>query len=369
MMIRHEVRHILFLLSVGYPDGAILSVFDAIYNSKNFGFVLPRHEQGAGHMAHGYTQATGEPGIIVVTSGPGVTNLVTSIMDALADGTLINVFCGQVTTSAIGSKCAGNVLALTKWNTTVHNTSESPRKIDEAFEIALSGQPGPVLVELPIDVTAGIFRRPPRAICARFPLELSPANLIMSQFRQDKFMHSIDEGAKLVNTATRPVLYVGQGILATPNCPRLPKQLAEKIQYPLQGLGAFDETDIKALHILGLHRSSHAIVAIQYAGLVIALGARFDGRMTGSIPKLARGQTSRRLSKEYKRGSASDRTSSAIVQRILSSFYCKSRRPNDLGGWFRYKSRKNNIHARRLNRSGRDDMIIPQHVIERRARS
>lgn len=248
-------------------------------------------------MAQGYARATGEPGVVVVTSGPGATNLITPMMDALADGTPMVVFCGQVSTQAIGMDTfqEANVLAMsqpcTKWNTTVHDTSELPKKIDEAFEIAMSGRPGPVLVELPIDVTAGVFKNPPRTSIAGFPRGLSPANLAMGQFRRDSLMRSINEAAKLINIAKRPVLYVGQGILATPDGPRLLKELAEKAQVPvttsLQGLGAFDETDPKALHMLGLHGSGYANMAIQHADLVIALGARFDDRVTGSIPKFA----------------------------------------------------------------------------------
>jgi acetolactate synthase-1/2/3 large subunit len=151
--------------SVGYPGGAILPVFDAIYQSKHFDFILPRHEQGAGHMAEGYARASGKPGVVVVTSGPGATNVVTPMQDALMDGTPMVVFCGQVVTSAIGSDAfqeadtVGITRACTKWNVLVKNIAELPRRINEAFEIATSGRPGPVLVDLPKDVTAGTLQR------------------------------------------------------------------------------------------------------------------------------------------------------------------------------------------------------------------
>src|SRR6201992_245163 len=161
MMLRHEVKHIF-----GYPGGAILPVFDAIYNSPHFDFVLPRHEQGAGHMAEGYARASGKPGVVLVTSGPGATNVITPMQDAMSDGVPLVVFSGQVVTSAIGTDAfqeadvVGISRACTKWNVLVKTVAELPMRIKEAFEIATSGRPGPVLVDLPKDVTAGILRRP-----------------------------------------------------------------------------------------------------------------------------------------------------------------------------------------------------------------
>ena len=141
-------------------------MFDAIYNSKHFDFVLPKHEQGAGHMAEGYARASGKPGVVLVTSGPGATNVVTPMQDALSDGTPMVVFCGQVPTSSIGTDSfqeadvVGISRACTKWNVMVKSVAELPRRIQEAFEIATSGRPGPVLVDLPKDITAGILRKP-----------------------------------------------------------------------------------------------------------------------------------------------------------------------------------------------------------------
>ena len=338
-------------------------------------------------MAQGYARATGEPGVVVVTSGPGATNLITPMMDALADGTPMVVFCGQVSTRAIGMDAfqEANVLAMsqpcTKWNTTVYDTSELPKKIDEAFEIAMSGRPGPVLVELPVDVTAGVFQNPPRTSIAGFPRGLSPANLAMGQFRRDSLMRAINEAAKLINIAKRPVLYVGQGILATPDGPRLLKELAEKAQVPvttsLQGLGAFDETDPKALHMLGLHGSGYANMAIQHADLVIALGARFDDRVTGSIPKFA---PEARLAASQGRGGIihfdiSPKNINKVVEatvpvigdcaeslKFLLPQITKTQRPEwmaQINAW------KEQYPFQAFNRSGRDDMILPQNVIER----
>ena len=160
-MLRHGVKHIF-----GYPGGAsILPVFDAIYESPHFQFVLPRHEQGAGHMAEGYARVSGLPGVILVTSGPGATNVITPMQDTLSDGVPLIVFTEQVAT-AIGSDAfreadiVGISRCYTKWNVMVKSIEELPRRINEAFKIATSGRPGPVLVDLPKDITAGILRTP-----------------------------------------------------------------------------------------------------------------------------------------------------------------------------------------------------------------
>ncbi|GLI73270.1 acetolactate synthase, mitochondrial [Penicillium ochrochloron] len=291
MMLRLDVKQIF-----GYPGGAILPVFDAIYNSKHFDFVLPKHEQGAGHMAQGYARASGKPGVVLVTSGPGATNVITPMQDALSDGTPMVVFCGQVPTSAIGTDSfqeadvIGISRACTKWNVMVKSVGELPRRIQEAFEIATSGRPGPVLVDLPKDVTAGILRNP-IPMHSTIPSLPSAATVAARELRQKQLESTISRVARLVNKAEKPILYVGQGLLARPDGPEILKEFAEKANIPvtttLQGLGGFDELDPKALHMLGMHGSAYANMAMQEADLIIAVGARFDDRVTGSIPKFA----------------------------------------------------------------------------------
>lgn len=283
-------------VTVGYPGGAILPVFDAIYNSPHFNFILPRHEQGAGHMAEGYARASGKPGVVLVTSGPGATNVVTPMADALADGTPMVVFSGQVVTSAIGSDAfqeadvIGISRSCTKWNVMVKTVAELPRRINEAFEIATSGRPGPVLVDLPKDVTAGVLRRaiPTESAIPTIPSAASRAALELSKKQLDA---SIRRVASLVNVSKKPVIYAGQGVVCSKRGPELLRALADKASIPvtttLQGLGAFDELDEKSLHMLGMHGSAYANMAMQEADLIIALGARFDDRVTGSIAKFA----------------------------------------------------------------------------------
>lgn len=274
----------------GYPGGTILPVFDAIYNSPYFDFILPKHEQGAGHMAEGYARASGKPGVVLVTSGPGATNVITPVQNALCDGTPLIVFCGQVATSAIGSDAfqeadvLGISRACTKWNIMVKHTSELPQRINEAFEIAMSGRPGPVLVDLPKDTTAGVLRQ-------AIPTASALPNLPLAKMQQNIPIKSIARVADLINGAKKPVIYAGHGVLSSMQGPRLLKELADKASIPvtttLQGLGAFDELDVKSLHMLGMHGSAYANMSMQEADLIIALGARFDDRVTLNIQKFA----------------------------------------------------------------------------------
>jgi acetolactate synthase-1/2/3 large subunit len=247
-------------------------------------------------MAEGYARASGKPGVVLVTSGPGATNVVTPMQDALMDGTPMVVFSGQVVTNMIGSDAfqeadtIGITRACTKWNVMVKNIAELPKRINEAFEIATSGRPGPVLVDLPKDVTGGTLNRP-IPMSSTLPPSTSAATLAAREVAKRQLEASIRRAADLINVAKKPVIYAGQGILQTPNGPELLKELADKANIPvtttLQGLGGFDELDSKSLHMLGMHGSAYANMAMQEADLILALGARFDDRITGAVAKFA----------------------------------------------------------------------------------
>jgi acetolactate synthase-1/2/3 large subunit len=287
-MLRHGVKKVF-----GYPGGAILPVFDAIYNSKHFDFILPRHEQGAGHMAEGYARVSGKPGVVLVTSGPGATNVITPLQDALSDGVPLVVFCGQVATSLIGSDAfqeadvVGISRSCTKWNVMVKDITELPRRINEAFKIATSGRPGPVLVDLPKDVTVAILRTPLpyKATTPGVNLGLPTNPLQATTAPTDDA--AIAEAAALINQAKRPLIYAGNGVLSSPRGPELLAKLAQDGNIPvtttLQGLGAFDELDERSLRMLGMHGSAYANMAMQEADVIIALGGRFDDRVTGKV--------------------------------------------------------------------------------------
>lgn len=289
MMLRHDVDTVF-----GYAGGAILPVFDAIYNSDKFKFVLPRHEQGAGHMAEGYAKATGKPGVVVVTSGPGATNVITPLADALMDGVPLVVFTGQVPTTAIGTDAfqeadvIGISRSCTKWNVMVKNVAELPRRINEAFEIATTGRPGPVLVDLPKDVTASILRE---SIPINTTLPSNALTQITRKVANEFTNEAIKRAAELINIAKKPVVYAGAGVLNHPDGPKLLKELSDKAVIPvtttIQGLGGFDQNDPKSLDMLGMHGSAAANTAVQKADLIIALGARFDDRVTLNVSKFA----------------------------------------------------------------------------------
>jgi len=274
----------------GYPGGAILPIYDGIYNSPNFKFILPRHEQGGGHMAEGYARVTGKPGVLLVTSGPGATNTVTPLQDALSDGIPLIVFTGQVPTTAIGSDAfqEADVLGITrpctKWNTMVSDISDLPRVLREAFHIATTGRPGPVLVDLPKDVTASILQIP----CDSTPALPSMRRNRLRRRPDGIFEERIRQAADLINIAKKPLIYAGAGTL---HCSDLLRQLATKANIPctttLQGLGAFDENHPLSMHMLGMHGSAYANYAMQNADLIIGLGARFDDRVTGNLKLFA----------------------------------------------------------------------------------
>lgn len=248
-------------------------------------------------MAEGYARASGKTGVVLVTSGPGATNVITPMQDALMDGTPMVVFCGQVPTTAIGSDAfqeadvIGISRACTKWNVMVKNIAELPRRINEAFEIANSGRPGPVLVDLPKDVTGAILNRPIPVSTTTIPSHPSAATQAARELANTQLEASIKRCADLINVAKKPVVYAGAGVLGHPDGPKFLKELSDKAQIPvtttLQGLGGFDELDPKALHMLGMHGSAYANMAIQEADLVIALGGRFDDRITGHVPRFA----------------------------------------------------------------------------------
>ncbi|KAJ1773280.1 Acetolactate synthase, mitochondrial [Coemansia sp. RSA 1843] len=294
MMLRHGVDKVF-----GYPGGAILPVFDAIYNSTYFDFVLPRHEQGAGHMAEAYARIAGKPGVVLVTSGPGATNIITPLQDALSDGVPLIVFSGQVPTSAIGSDgfqeadIVGISRSCTKWNVMVKDIAELPRRIKEAFEIATSGRPGPVLVDLPKDITGGVLNHAIPNTRPFLPSRPMPESIGRSGANNAARGHqeALQRVAELCNNAKKPIIYAGHGILSSPNGWKLLREFADKANIPvtttLLGLGAFDELDPKSLHMLGMHGSVYANLSIQSADLVLALGARFDDRVTGNLRHFA----------------------------------------------------------------------------------
>jgi len=273
----------------GYPGGAILPVFDQLYRTPAK-FILNRHEQASGHCADGYARATGKPGVCIVTSGPGATNTVTPLATAQLDSIPMVVFSGQVATKVIGNDAfqeadvTGITRPCTKWNYLIKDVRELPRIVNEAFLIATSGRPGPVLVDLPKDVTTAICTEEVDDTPREHIRRRRKSNLSGGSAKQ------VAEAAELINRSERPVLYVGGGAIIS-NAWQAVRAVADRGNIPctttLLGMGAFDEHDPKALLMLGMHGSAFANYAVQECDLLIAVGARFDDRVTGNLATFA----------------------------------------------------------------------------------
>ncbi|MEV4893297.1 acetolactate synthase large subunit [Nonomuraea sp. NPDC055795] len=270
----------------GIPGGAILPAYDPLYDSVKVRHVLVRHEQGAGHAAEGYAQATGKVGVCMATSGPGATNLVTPIADAYMDSVPIVAITGQVASAAIGTDAfqeadiSGITMPITKHNFLVTDAAEIPRTIMEAFHIASTGRPGPVLVDISKD-----------ALQAETEFHWPPT-MQLPGYRPVTRPHSkqIREAAKLIAEARRPVLYVGGGVHKAGASAEL-LQLAELTEIPvittLMARGTFPDGHPQHMGMPGMHGSVSAVGALQKADLIVGLGVRFDDRVTGQLSTFA----------------------------------------------------------------------------------
>jgi acetolactate synthase-1/2/3 large subunit len=270
----------------GYPGGAVLKLYERLYDVDFLKHILVRHEQGAAHMAEGYAKATGKVGVVLVTSGPGATNTVTGIADAYMDSVPIVVFTGQVATHLIGNDAfqeadiVGITRPITKHNFLVRDVKELASTIRKAFYIASTGRPGPVLVDLPKDVVA--------AVC-EFEY---PEKVELRGYKPNFLGHQnqIKKAAEILKNAKRPLLYVGGGVIMS-NGDRELRLLAKENNFPvtmtLQGLGAFPGTDPQSLGMLGMHGTYAANQAVNNCDVLVSLGARFDDRVTGKVTSFA----------------------------------------------------------------------------------
>ncbi|OMB92031.1 acetolactate synthase large subunit [Mycobacterium colombiense] len=270
----------------GIPGGAVLPVYDPLFDSKKLRHVLVRHEQGAGHAASGYAHATGKVGVCMATSGPGATNLVTPLADAQMDSIPVVAVTGQVGRSLIGTDAfqeadiSGITMPITKHNFLVRSGNEIPQVLAEAFHIASSGRPGAVLVDIPKDVLQGpcTFSWPPRMDLPGYKPNTKPHS------------RQIREAAKLIAAARKPVLYVGGGVIRGDATQQL-HELAELTGIPvvttLMARGAFPDSHPQHMGMPGMHGTVAAVAALQRSDLLIALGTRFDDRVTGKLDTFA----------------------------------------------------------------------------------
>ncbi|KAB8229647.1 thiamine pyrophosphate enzyme, N-terminal TPP binding domain-containing protein [Aspergillus alliaceus] len=274
----------------GYPGGAALPLFDGIYNTDKFHFILTHHEQGAGHMAEGYAQATRKPGVVLVTSGPGTSNLATPMLNALLDGNPMVVICGQVPTTAQGTNAFQEIdvkafaKPCTKWLTVVNSIEELPLSLEYAFKQAMCGRQGPVLVAVPKDVSSAIFSR--KAYEKALGLAPQYPGILGTHTIEDlvsaETIQSIRWSAQLIDRAEQPVIIAGHGVLSSHDGPALLAQLSAKAHLPvattLLGLGSFDESRPEAVHMIGTYGAVYANYTVQNADLILVLGARLDER-------------------------------------------------------------------------------------------
>ena len=271
-----------------YPGGVVLPVFDTLYEQKDIRIILPRHEQGGVHMADGYARSTGKVGVSLVTSGPGATNVVTGLVTAHMDSIPIVVFTGQVPTPLIGNDAfqeadiVGITRPCTKYNFLVKDVKDLAQTIKEAFYIASTGRPGPVLIDLPRDVVTNKaeFHYPGKVeIRSYHPV------IIGNKWQ-------IKQAAEAIATAKKPVTYIGGGVVSS-NAAEEILDFTEATKIPvttsLMGMGGFPGTHPLSLGMLGMHGNYHANMAIHNSDLIIAIGARFDDRVTGRIEGFAPG--------------------------------------------------------------------------------
>jgi len=270
----------------GYPGGAVIPLYDVLYETPEIKHILTRHEQAAAHAADGYARATGEVGVCIATSGPGATNLVTGIATAYMDSIPLVVLTGQVPTSMIGNDAfqeaniTGITYSITKHNYLVKDVDELPGVLKEAFYIARTARPGPVLIDLPRNVQTGETSVP-------YPEEVQIRSYNPNYKGNPK---QIRRAAEAIDKSERPVIYAGGGVISSGASSEL-AEFARRINIPvtttLMGLGSFPEDDPLSLKMLGMHGTRYANYAVSDTDLLIAVGARFDDRITGKISEFA----------------------------------------------------------------------------------
>ncbi len=346
----------------GYPGGQVLPIFDKLYDA-GFNFILTRHEQGAAHAADGFSRATGKVGVCIATSGPGATNLVTGIANAYMDSIPMVAITGQVKTFLIGNDAfqeadvTGITRPITKHNFLVKDVRELARIVREAFFIASSGRPGPVLIDIPSDV---------QLADTEF---IWPEEVTIRGYNPTLFGHpgQIKKAAKLISQAKKPILYAGGGVITSGAHHEL-RELAERIKAPvtmtMMGLGAFDGTHELSLGMLGMHGTAYANHAIMNADLIIAVGARFDDRVTGRLDAFARGAKVIHIDIDPASISKNVNVDIPIVgdaKNVLGQLLEEIKNKPDASDWLKTVEEWRSRHPLRYKEDGK---IRPQFVIE-----
>ena len=354
----------------GYPGGAVLPIYDELFADTRLRHILVRHEAGAAHAAEGYARSTGKPGVVLVTSGPGATNAVTGIADAWMDSIPMVVITGQVPTGLIGTDAfqeadtVGITRHCTKHNYLVKDPARLAATIEEAFRIATTGRPGPVLVDIPKDVQIALVET-----------ERQEETLPSTRYRPRTLAQpdEIAEAIDMLAAAERPVFYTGGGVInAGPRASDLLRQLQQATGAPvtstLMGLGAFPADHADWLGMLGMHGTYEANMTMNRADLIVAVGARFDDRVTGRLDAFA--PQAKKIHIDIDRANINKVVPvelgivgdcAQVLEQMVAGW--ASREPRDLGEW---KARIAGWKARQcLAYPDRSDSIMPQKSIER----
>jgi acetolactate synthase-1/2/3 large subunit len=358
----------------GYPGGAVLPIYDELFGDERIRHILVRHEAGAGHAAEGYARATGKPGVVLVTSGPGATNAVTAIADAYMDSIPMVVLTGQVPTALIGTDAfqeadtIGITRHCTKHNYLVKDPADLAATIEEAFRIATTGRPGPVVIDIPKDVQIAV------------PAESRAPRLTAAHRYAPQMVASADqvaEAIEMIEGAERPILYTGGGIINSgPEASRLLRAFQDLTGAPvtstLMGLGAFPATHPDFLGMLGMHGTYEANMAMNTCDVMVCIGARFDDRVTGRLDAFS--PHSKKIHIDIDRASINKNVPvdlgivgdcGAVLAQMIEAW--GSKRAQDLGEW---KARIAGWRAREClaypDRSAKHPhMIMPQKALER----
>jgi len=358
----------------GYPGGAVLPIYDELFGDERIRHILVRHEAGAAHAAEGYARATGKPGVVLVTSGPGATNAVTGIADAWMDSIPLVVITGQVPTALIGTDAfqeadtVGITRHCTKHNYLVKDPADLTATIEEAFRIATTGRPGPVVIDIPKDVQIAI------------PSESRPAKLTAAHRYAPQLAGApehIIEAVEMLASAERPILYTGGGVINSgPEATHLLRQLQDITSAPvtstLMGLGAFPSEHPDWLGMLGMHGTYEANMAMNKADVMVCIGARFDDRVTGRLDAFS--PDSKKIHIDIDRSSINKNVTvdlgiigdcATVLGQMIETW--GTREARDLGEW---KARIAGWRAREClaypQRSKKDpSAIMPQKAIER----
>ncbi len=355
----------------GYPGGAALHMYDALYKQDKVKHILVRHEQGAAHAADGYARATGKPGVVIVTSGPGITNAVTGIATAYMDSVPMVILSGQVPTSLIGDDAFQEVDAVgitrpcVKHNFLVKDVNDLATTLKKAFYIASSGRPGPVLVDIPKDVTAHKAEY------------IYPSSLAMRSYAPVKKGHpkQIKRAVDLLLDATRPIIYTGGGIVSAGASEQL-IELVQLLEHPctntLMGLGSYPAGDPLFLGMLGMHGTYEANMAMHDCDVMLAIGARFDDRVTGDVAKFA--PRARIIHVDIDPSSIGKNVqveipivgdAKSVLEDLLAELRRRDRTPDKeaLGRWWRQIDEWRSYRCLSYDRNA--DLIKPQYVIEK----